>query len=353
MTTQPSPHAPATGTGEPAASSPVDPRPTMRAVVRDRYGSPDVLRVAEVPRPRPGDTDVLIRVHAAGLDRGTWHLMTGKTYAMRLAFGLRAPRNRVAGREVAGVVVDVGSSVTGFAPGDEVFGIAPGAFAEYAVASAAKLALKPRSLDFAHAALLPVSGLTALQALTDVGHLRSGQRVLVLGASGGVGSLAVQLAKALGAHVTGVCGPTKVDLVEALGADRVLDHTRDDFADGTEHYDLILDIGGNPSPSRLARALTPRGTAVLVGGEQGGPLTGGLDRQLRAALRSLFGRRRLTGMLCKERAVDLERLAALVDRSSLQPALDGSHRLEDAATAMRRLEAGLVRGKIAIVATHD
>src|SRR5690242_12255794 len=233
MTTHPSPHVPATGTDEAAASSPADPRPTMRAVVRDRYGSTDVLRVAEVARPVPGDTDVPVRVHAAGLDRGTWHLMTGKPYAMRLAFGLRAPRNPVAGREVAGVVVAVGSAVTGFSPGDEVFGIAPGAFAEYAVASADKLALKPRSLDFAHAALLPVSGLTALQALTDVGHLRAGQRVLVLGASGGVGSQAVQLAKALGADVTGVCGTTKVDLVTALGADRVLDHTRDDFAGGT------------------------------------------------------------------------------------------------------------------------
>lgn len=348
MSTHPSPHAPATSTGEPAASSPVDPRPTMRAVVRDRYGSTDVLRVAEVARPRPGDTDVLIRVHAAGLDRGTWHLMTGKPYAVRLAFGLRAPRNRVAGREAAGVVVEVGSSVTGFAPGDEVFGIAPGAFAEYAVASAAKLALKPRSLDFAHAALLPVSGLTALQALTDVGHLRSGQRVLVLGASGGVGSLAVQLAKALGADVTGVCGPTKVDLVEALGADRVLDHTREDFADGTEHYDLILDIGGNASGTRLARALTPRGTAVLVGGEEGGSLTGGMGRQVRALVRSVLGRRRLVGMLCKERAADLERLARLVDSAAIAPVAATTYPLDRTREAMDELVAGRVRGKIVL-----
>lgn len=326
---------------------------TMRAVVRDRYGTADVLRIAEVAKPRAGDPEVLVRVHAAGLDRGTWHLMTGKPYALRLGFGLRAPRNRVAGREVAGTVVAVGSSVTRFAPGDEVFGIAPGSFAEYAVAAENKLARKPRSLDFAHAAVLPVSGLTALQALTDVGRVRAGQHVLVLGASGGVGSLAVQLAKALGAEVTGVSSTAKADLVRALGADHVLDYTHDDFADGTRHYDLVLDVGGNPSPSRLARALTPHGTAVLVGGEEGGSLTGGLDRQLRALLRSALGRRQLTGMLCKERATDLERLAALVDDSSLTPAIDGTHPLEDAAAAMRRLEVGQVRGKIALVTATD
>src|SRR3954468_433459 len=251
----------------------------MRAVVQDRYGTSEVLRVARVPRPGIADDEVLVRVSAAGLDRGTQHLMTGKPYVMRLGVGLRRPRNPVSGRDVAGTVAAVGASVTRFAVGDEVYGIAPGSFAEYAVAREDKLARKPVTLSFAQAAVVPVSAGTALQALVDVGRVQAGQSVLVLGASGGVGTFAVQLAKAFGAQVTGVCSSAKHDLVMSLGADHVIDYSRVDFADGTARYDVILDIGGTPSLGRLRRALRPRGTAVFVGGENAGSLTG-MGRQV-------------------------------------------------------------------------
>ena len=246
---------------------------TMRAVVQDGYGSVDVLRVGRLPLPEVGENDVLVRVHAAGLDRGTEHVLTGKPYAARLAFGLRRPKNPVPGRDVAGTVEAVGSAVTRFSPGDEVYGVAPGSFAEYAVGRPDKLAFKPASLSFEQAAVVPVSALTALQAV-EAAAVAPGQKVLVLGASGGVGSYAVQLAKAAGAEVTGVSSSAKVALVRSLGADHVLDYTRDDFADGSNRYDVILDIGGTPSLSRLRRALTPNGTAVFVGGENAGNLTG-------------------------------------------------------------------------------
>ena len=247
---------------------------TMRAVLQHRYGTAEVLRLGRVPRPVIGDHDVLVEVHAAGLDRGTEHLITGKPYAMRLAFGMTRPKNPVPGRDVAGTVVDIGAAVTRFAVGDEVYGVAPGSFAEYAVARESRLALKPANLSFTQAAVVPVSAATALRALVDVGRVQAGQSVLVVGASGGVGSYAVQLAKAFGAEVTGVCSTAKADLVASLGADHVIDYTRDDFADGSRRYDLILDIAGNPSLKRLRRALRPRGTAVFVGGEDAGALIG-------------------------------------------------------------------------------
>lgn len=320
---------------------------TMRAVVQDGYGTADVLRVARVPRPTIREHEVLVRVHAAGLDRGTWHVMAGYPYAVRLALGLRRPRRPVPGHDVAGTVVAVGAAVTRFAVGDEVFGMANGSFAEYAAAREDKLALKPVNLSFEQAAVVPVSGGTALQALHDAGRVEAGQQVLVLGASGGVGSHAVQLARAAGATVTGVCSAGKVDLVRALGAERVLDYARDDFADGTQHYDLVLDIGGNPSLSRLRRALTPTGTAVIVGGEGGGSLTG-MGRQLRAVLVSPFVRQRLTMLAARERAADLERLRDLIEAGSVTPSLDRAYPLEQAAEAMRHLVAGAVRGKVAI-----
>lgn len=321
---------------------------TTRAVVRTSYGPVGTLRLAPVPKPVAGKGQVLLRVHAAGLDRGAWHLMTGRPYLMRLAFGVRRPRNPVLGREVAGTVVEVGPGVTRFAVGDEVFGICPGAFAEYAVADPAKLARKPADLTFEQAAVLPISGLTALQALRDAGRVEAGQRVLVIGASGGVGTYAVQLARASGALVTGVCSTAKLDLVRSLGAERVVDYTREDYADGEHRYDLVLDIAGNPSVSRLQRTLTPTGTAVLVGGEQGGNLTGGMDRQLRALATSLVVRQRLTGLLCKENAADLERLTQYVESGQLTPVVDRSCPLEQVPDAMRDLEAGRVSGKIAI-----
>ena len=328
------------------------PRPaataTMRAVVQHTYGSADVLRVAQVPRPTPGDQEVLVRVHAAGLDRGTWHLMTGTPYAARLVVGLRRPRNPVPGRDVAGTVAAVGSAVTKFAVGDEVFGIGPGSFAEYAVSQERKLAHKPEVLSFEQAAVVPISGLTALQGLVDLGRVEAGQRVLVTGASGGVGSYVVQLAASSGAHVTGVCSTTKLDLVRSLGAEHVIDYTRQDFADGGHRYDLIVDIAGNPSLSQLRRALTPRGTAVLVGGEGAGRWTG-MSRQLRAAAFSPFVTQRLALVVAKERGSDIERLRDLIVAGAVTPSLDRTFPLHEVPQAMRRLAAGQVRGKVAII----
>lgn len=324
----------------------------MQAVVQDGYGSADILRLTQVARPEIGDRDVLLQVHAAGLDRGTWHLMTGKPYLLRLVFGIRSPRQPVLGRDVAGRVVAVGSAVTRFAVGDEVYGVAPGSFAEYAVAREDKLARKPANLTFEQAAVVPISALTALQALGNVGRVESGQKVLVTGASGGVGSYAVQLAKAAGAEVTGVCSTAKLDLVRSLGADHLIDYTREDFADGKHSYDLILDIAGNPALSRLRRALTPTGTLVLVGGEEGNDWTGGtIGRQLRARTVSLFVRQRLTSALNKESGSDLERLTELIETGQVTPSIDRSFPLAQASDAMRHLEAGRARGKVAIIVT--
>ena len=330
-------------------SAETQPTHTMRAVVQDRYGSADVLRVARVPRPAVADDQVLVRVHAAGLDRGTWHLMTGRPHLLRLAFGLRRPRNPVPGIDLAGTVVSVGVAVTRFTAGDEVFGFGKGSYAEYAVAREHKLARKPANLSFAQAAVVPVSATTALQALVDVGRVQPGQKVLVIGASGGVGSYAVQLAKAFGTEVTGVASTAKLDLVRSLAADHVIDYTAADFAAEAGVYDLILDIGGNPAVSRLRRALTRTGTAVIVGGEAGGSWTGGLDRPLRAVGLSMFVGQRLTNFVARERSSDLETLTALIEAGSLLPSIDTTYPLDRAAEAMRRLEAGLVRGKYAIV----
>ncbi|MFI6676516.1 NAD(P)-dependent alcohol dehydrogenase [Kribbella sp. NPDC050470] len=323
---------------------------TMRAIVQDGYGAVDVLRSDRIARPeatRLGDHDVLLRVQAAGLDRGTWHLMTGTPYAIRLAFGLRRPRNPVLGRDAAGTVEAVGSAVRKFAVGDEVYGVAPGSFAEFALTREAKLARKPANLSFEQAAVVPISALTALDALT-VGRIKSGQHVLITGASGGVGSYAVQLAKAFGAEVTGTASTAKLDLIQSLGADHVLDYTREDFAATGTRYDLIIDIAGNPTFARLRRALTPTGTVVMTGGEGGGSLTGGMHRQLGARILSLFVGQRLTSFINKERGSELERLTELIEAGKVTPSIDRSYPLEQAPEAMRQLDAGKVRGKIAI-----
>ena len=323
---------------------------TMRAIVQDRYGDESTLRHELTALPEVADNEVLVRVRAAGLDRGTWHLMTGKPYLMRIAgLGFRGPKVRVPGRDLAGTVAAVGAEVSGFEVGDEVYGVGRGSFAEYAVARADKLAHKPANLTFEQAAVVPISGATALQALTDHGHLEPGQRVLVIGASGGVGSYAVQLAKALGAEVTGVASTAKLDLVRALGADHVIDYTRDDFAEAGIRYDLILDIAGNPTLSRLRRALTPKGTVVIVGGEDGGNLTGGMSRTLRALALSPFISQRFANFINKERASDLHRLSALIDAGQVTPNVDRTYPLDQAPVAMRQLMAGEVRGKVAIV----
>jgi NADPH:quinone reductase-like Zn-dependent oxidoreductase len=321
---------------------------TMRAITHDRYGSADVLRLTQIPRPVPEDGEVLLRVHSAGVDRGAWHMMTGRPYLGRLVFGLRTPRNPVLGTDVAGTVAAVGAGVTKLATGDEVYGFARGSFAEYAVAREDRLALKPSNLSFAQASVVPVSAATALQALTDSGRALPGQSVLVIGASGGVGSYAIQIAKALGTEVTGVASTGKLDLVRALGADHVLDYTREDFAAGSRHYDLVLDIAGNPTLSRLRRALTPNGTAVITGGEEGGSFSGGMNRQLRAVALSPFLRQRLTTFLAKQRSSDLERLRVLIEAGNVTPSIDRSYPLEEAPDAVRHLASGRVRGKVAI-----
>jgi NADPH:quinone reductase-like Zn-dependent oxidoreductase len=321
----------------------------MRAIVQDRYGTFDVLTPAVIDRPSPGEHDVLLRVHAAGLDRGTWHLMTGQPYLMRvIGFGFRRPKNRVPGLDVAGTVEAVGPAVTRFAVGDEVYGVARGSYAEYATAHEDKLARKPPNVSFEQAAVVPVSGLVAQRGLVDVGHLKPGQSVLITGASGGVGSYAVQLAKAIGAEVTAVASADKADLVRSLGADHVIDYAREDFADGSRHYDLILDIAGNPTLRRLRRALTPLGTAVILGGEQGGRITGGFGRTLRAPLVSRFVSQRLTMVTADENGRDLERLTALIEAGQVTPHVDRTYPLQEVPEAMARLVAGYVRGKVAI-----
>jgi NADPH:quinone reductase-like Zn-dependent oxidoreductase len=280
---------------------------TMRAIVQDRYGeAEDVLRLEEIDRPEIGDDEVLLDVRAAGVDRGVWHLMAGLPYPVRVAgYGIRAPKHRVRGVDVAGCVEAVGKNVTTLRPGDEVFGIGDGSFAEYVSARADKLAPKPKNLTFEQAAAVPISALTALQAVRDRGHVQPGQQVLVLGASGGVGTFAVQIAKAFGAEVTGVCSTTKMDMVRTIGADHVVDYTRADFAAEGQRYDVIIDIGGNSSLTHLRRALNPKGTLVITGGETDGRWLGGSDRQLRALMLSPFVSQKLGTFIASENNTDL------------------------------------------------
>lgn len=321
---------------------------TMRAITQNAYGTVEVLNFGRTAKPEIGENEVLVRVRAAGLDRGTWHMMAGKPYLLRvIGFGLRRPKNPVPGLDVAGTVEAVGSAVTTFSAGDEVYGMSRGAFAEYAAVREDKLALKPTNLTFPQAAVVPISAGTALQAC-DLAGVAPGQKVLITGASGGVGSYAVQLAKSLGAEVTGVCSASKADLVRSLGADHVIDYATDDFADGAEHYDVIIDIAGNPKLSRLRRSLTRAGTAVIVGGEQGGNVTGGFGRSLRAPFLSLVVSQRLAMLASKERASDLERMTALIEAGTVTPTVDRTYPLAEMPEAMSHLIAGKVRGKVAI-----
>jgi len=323
---------------------------TMQAIVQDEYGEAgDVLRLEQIDRPEIGDDRVLVRVRAAGVDRGVWHLMAGLPYPIRLAgYGLRTPRNGVRGADVAGIVEAVGKDVTTLQPGDEVFGIADGSFAEYASARADKLAPKPESLTFEQAAAVPVSALTALQAVRDHGSVQAGQTVLIIGASGGVGSFAVQIAKAFGAEVTGVCSTAKVDMVRSLGADHVVDYTQDDIAGSGQRYDVILDIGGHRSLSLLRRALAPRGTLVLVGAETGGRWLGGNDRQLRAIALSPFVGQKLGTFVASENNADLGVLTELIESGKVTPAIDRTYPLSEVPEAIRYMQAGHARGKVVI-----
>ena len=323
-------------------------RATMRAIARDAYGAADVLRVRDVPRPTAAAGEVVVRVQAAGLDRGAWHVMTGRPYLMRLAgFGLRRPKDPGLGTELAGVVETVGADVTGFAVGDAVYGAGKSSFAQYATAAPGKLAARPANLTVEQAAAVPVSGVTALQALRDQGHLKPGQTVLVIGASGGVGAFAVQIAKALGGHVTGVASTAKLDFVRSLGADDVIDYTVGDLAGGGRRYDLVLDLGGNRPLASLRRLLATNGTLVFVGGEGGGRVTGGLGRQLRAMILSPFAQQRLGSFwVAIPNTADLDTLRTMIEGGTVTPALDRSCALSDIPAAMRDLEAGTVRGKV-------
>jgi NADPH:quinone reductase-like Zn-dependent oxidoreductase len=323
----------------------------MTAIVQDKYGpEPEaVLGLGRLDRPTIGADEVLVRVYAASVDRGTWHVMAGLPYPIRLAgFGFRKPKSPNPGRSLAGVIEAIGTDVADFNPGDPVFGIGAGSFAEYTAVGTNKLAPKPANLSFEQAAAVPISGLTALQAVRDHGRVQAGQSVLVVGASGGVGTFTVQIAKAFDAEVTGVCSTAKLDTVRALGADHVIDYTHEDFADGVSRYDLILDIGGNRRLSHLRRALTPRGRLVIVGGETDGRWLGGSDRQLRALALSPFISQKLGTFVASENAEDLIVLRDLIEAGRLEPAIDRTYPLNEVPAALRYLLDGHARGKVVI-----
>ncbi|HET6393410.1 MAG TPA: NAD(P)-dependent alcohol dehydrogenase [Blastococcus sp.] len=321
----------------------------MAAVVQTRYGPApeELLRVARVDRPTIGDGEALVRVHAASVDRGTWHIMAGLPYPIRLAgFGLRRPKYANPGRSLAGTVEAVGTGTTGFAPGDEVYGTCNGSFAEYAAVPTGQLAPKPVNLTYEQAAAAPISGVTALQGLRDRGRLQPGHSLLIVGASGGVGTFAVQIAKAFGAEVTGVCSTGKVDLVRSLGADHVIDYTDDDI--DARRYDVVLDTGGHRSLRRLRRALTPRGTLVIVGSETDGRWLGGFDRTIRALLLSPFVGQTLAPLASSENAADLVVLTGLIEAGQVTPVVDRTYPLAEAAAAIRHLLDGKARGKVVV-----
>ena len=325
----------------------------MQAVTQDSYGPADVLELREVVDPTIGDDEVRLAVRAAGVDRGVVHLMTGLPFVVRLAgYGLRAPKTPVPGMDVAGVVTATGPNVTRFAVGDEVLGIGRGTFAEVAVARETTLVHKPAELSFPQAAALSVSGLTALQAVRDHAQVEPGEKVLVLGASGGVGSFVVQIAKAYGAHVTGVSSARKASLVAGLGADEVIDYATTDFSTTGIRYDVIIDIGGNSSLSRLRRALDPKGRLVITGGENGGRWIGGTDRQLRAMALSPFISQSLRTFIASENADDLAELVGLVEQGVVRPQIDRTYPLADAAEAVQYVADGRAIGKVVVVPTQ-
>lgn len=320
----------------------------MKAIHQERYGSPDVLRLIDQPVPQPQENQVLVRVVAAGVDRGTYHLLTGQPYLLRLfGYGLRAPKTQTPGRDFAGTVAAVGAAVKKFSVGDEVFGICNGAYAEYAISSERSLALKPASLSFQQAAALPASSVTALRAIREVAKLRADQRVLVIGASGGVGSFAVQLADSIGARVTGVCSARGLELVLSLGAERAINYAQDDLS-GEKDFDVVLDIAGGRSLSALRSKLTRRGILVLVGTEKGGRWTGGVGRSLRASLLSPWVSQQLKALISFEDAESLQAVSELVSTGALTPVIENTFPLGEAALAIRHVGEGRTLGKVVI-----
>lgn len=321
----------------------------MKAIVQDRYGSADVLEFRDIAEPIVGENDVLVRVYAAGCGPDVWHVMTGMPYMARPVIGLRRPKLAVRGWDLAGTVEAVGKNVSDFTVGDEVMGTGDGSFAELVATQPDKLVSKPSNLTFEQAAAIPVSGTTALRAVRDEGSVQPGQRVLVIGAAGGVGSLVVQIAKALGAEVTGVSSTSKTDLVRSIGADEVIDYTRDDFTDGSRRWDLIVDTAGRRPLRQLRRALTPKGTLVVVGGDGGGRWTGGFFRGiLRGPLVSLFVGQRLRGLATKIQKEDLLTLVEMIEAGTITPVIDRTYPLIEAPDAIRHLEQGHAAGKIVV-----
>jgi 2-desacetyl-2-hydroxyethyl bacteriochlorophyllide A dehydrogenase len=331
---------------------PMLPTGSMHAILQSAYGEDPatVLRFEEVARPSPGPGDVVVEVAAASIDRGTWHLMAGRPQLMRLmGFGVRRPKALNPGRAFAGTVVEAGADVRGLRPGDAVYGTCDGSFAEYVAAPVDKVAHKPRNLSFEDSAAVPVSAVAALQAVRDQAHVEAGQRALVIGASGGVGSFIVQLVKAYGGSVTGVASTSKVDLVRQLGADEVIDYTQQDFADGHRTYDVVFDTGGNRPLSEVRRALAPGGTLVVVGGETDGKWLGGFARNLRTMLLAPAVRgQHLRSLTAKENAADLEALRALFEEGKLASAVDRAYPLAETPAAIRYLMDGRVRGKLVV-----
>ncbi len=320
----------------------------MKAIIHEAFGAPsDVLELDDIDIPTVGLDEVLVRVHATAVAKGDWLIAKGLPYIARPSYGIRSPKHRVAGLEFAGVVEAVGASVTRFAPGDAVVGWGNEALAEYVAVVEHQLVAKPSEISFEQAAALPVSGFAALQALRDQGEINEGDRVLIIGASGGVGSFAVQIAKALGAEVTGVASTRNLDLVRQLGADHVIDYTTESIGDEGRRFDVIIDIAGNRPLSELRRALEPKGTLVIVGGS-GGQATMGFGRTIRASLLSPFVGQRLRALISKPNAADLETLVGFVQSGALTPQVDASYPLAEAAAAIDLVGAGRSRGKTVV-----
>ena len=320
----------------------------MKAIVYTQYGPPEVLRLEDVPKPEPGDREVLIEIRAASVNPIDWHFMRGTPYVMRLGSGLRSPAVTRLGIDVAGRIEAVGAKVTRLRPGDEVFGSCRGAFAQFACAPERGLVRKPANLTFEQAAAAPVAALSALQGLRDRGRVEKGQKVLVNGAAGGVGTFAVQIAREFGAEVTGVCSARNVDGVRSIGASHVLDYAREDFTESGRRYDVILDTVGNHSLSACRRALGPDGILVLVGGSAGGAWLGPLPGAIRAAVVSRFTRQKFRPFMAHVNAADLAILAELMGGGKVSPVIDRSYPLEEVPAAIRYLEAGHARGKVVI-----
>ena len=320
----------------------------MQAVVYDRYGSADVLRLVELDKPVPEDDEVLVRVRAASINPYDWHFMAGVPYLMRLQFGLRKPKRGRPGVDLAGEVEAVGENVTEFRPGDEIFGWWDGAFAEYVAVSQDQLALKPRESTFEQAAAVPLAGLTALQLLRDTGQIQRGQKVLINGASGGVGTCAVQVAKSFGAEVTGVCSTRNVDMVRSIGADHVIDYTSEDFTRGDRRYDLILDNVGNRSLTACRRALNSKGIYIASFGRRHRRWLGPLPYLFRMRALSLFVSQKMVSRTAKPNKEELLRLKELLETGKLSPVIDRRYGLDEVPEAMRYLEEGHAQGKIVI-----